>query len=240
MCAASRRRQRAAGRSGAAGTTLLDRVSLVACGHPPERSGGLEACDDRRSLDRLRDFGTRAYVHAGLSDTDAASVVEIQLEADLRGVDTHGRASAAAGRPSGPPSTWSGPSGRCSADVFDAVVPAVVAHEVLTAFQELFEMFADRLPAGVERTISSMITAGATGQELARAYNTVLEILGLTREEAEAAGARQGGPQPRRIRDPHACLLVVAPASFDGADTKWALGDDTDIQDIWDGGAASR
>ncbi len=38
----------------------------------------------------LRKFGQRAYEHAGLSRDDASTVVEVQLEADLRGVDTHG------------------------------------------------------------------------------------------------------------------------------------------------------
>jgi LDH2 family malate/lactate/ureidoglycolate dehydrogenase len=42
------------------------------------------------SFDRLRDFGGRAYEHAGLSAEDARTVVAVQLEADLRGVDTHG------------------------------------------------------------------------------------------------------------------------------------------------------
>ncbi len=41
-------------------------------------------------LERLRSFGERAYVRAGLSATDATTVVAVQLEADLRGVDTHG------------------------------------------------------------------------------------------------------------------------------------------------------
>ena len=38
----------------------------------------------------LRQFGQRAYEHAGLTPDDARTVVEVQLEADLRGVDTHG------------------------------------------------------------------------------------------------------------------------------------------------------
>ena len=42
------------------------------------------------SLDRLRAFGERVYGYAGLSDADAQTVVAVQLEADLRGVDTHG------------------------------------------------------------------------------------------------------------------------------------------------------
>ena len=41
-------------------------------------------------LDALARLGRTAYVHAGMSDDDAALVVEVQLEADLRGVDTHG------------------------------------------------------------------------------------------------------------------------------------------------------
>jgi len=41
-------------------------------------------------LDRLRAFGERAYAYAGLSEEDARTVVAVQLEADLRGVDTHG------------------------------------------------------------------------------------------------------------------------------------------------------
>jgi len=42
------------------------------------------------ALDALRAFGERAYQHAGLSVADARTVVDVQLEADLRGVDTHG------------------------------------------------------------------------------------------------------------------------------------------------------
>jgi len=42
------------------------------------------------SLERLRAFGERVYEHAGLSPADARTVVDVQLEADLRGVDTHG------------------------------------------------------------------------------------------------------------------------------------------------------
>ena len=42
------------------------------------------------STDRLRAFGERVYQHAGLSPQDAETVVAVQLEADLRGVDTHG------------------------------------------------------------------------------------------------------------------------------------------------------
>lgn len=41
-------------------------------------------------LDRLRVFGESVYQYAGLSAQDAATVVAVQLEADLRGVDTHG------------------------------------------------------------------------------------------------------------------------------------------------------
>lgn len=41
-------------------------------------------------IERLRVFGERAYEHAGLSPEDARTVVDVQLEADLRSVDTHG------------------------------------------------------------------------------------------------------------------------------------------------------
>ncbi len=41
-------------------------------------------------LDRLRVFGEEVYQYAGLSSQDAATAVTVQLEADLRGVDTHG------------------------------------------------------------------------------------------------------------------------------------------------------
>jgi LDH2 family malate/lactate/ureidoglycolate dehydrogenase len=41
-------------------------------------------------IDRLAPFGRQAYEHVGLSPDDAHLVVEIQLTADLRGVDTHG------------------------------------------------------------------------------------------------------------------------------------------------------
>ena len=41
-------------------------------------------------LGDLREFGRRAYEHAGLNSRDASTVVDVQLEADLRGVDTHG------------------------------------------------------------------------------------------------------------------------------------------------------
>ena len=41
-------------------------------------------------IDRLHAFGERVYRHAGLSDDDARTVVDVQLTADLRGVDTHG------------------------------------------------------------------------------------------------------------------------------------------------------
>ena len=41
-------------------------------------------------IDRLTTFGRHAYEHAGLSPDDAQLVVDIQLTADLRGVDTHG------------------------------------------------------------------------------------------------------------------------------------------------------
>src|SRR5438105_15352977 len=41
-------------------------------------------------LEVLREFGRRAYAYAGLSEADAETVVEVQLDADLRGVDTHG------------------------------------------------------------------------------------------------------------------------------------------------------
>ena len=42
------------------------------------------------SLERLRDFGRRVYERAGLSSENARTIVDVQLEADLRGVDTHG------------------------------------------------------------------------------------------------------------------------------------------------------
>src|SRR5262249_42449178 len=42
------------------------------------------------ALERLRAFGERVYEHAGLAAEDARTVVAVQLEADLRGVDTHG------------------------------------------------------------------------------------------------------------------------------------------------------
>lgn len=42
------------------------------------------------SLEALRSFGERVYQHAGLTPEDARTVVDVQLEADLRGVDTHG------------------------------------------------------------------------------------------------------------------------------------------------------
>ncbi len=41
-------------------------------------------------IEKLRSFGRRAYELAGLSPDDARTVVEVQLAADLRGVDTHG------------------------------------------------------------------------------------------------------------------------------------------------------
>ena len=41
-------------------------------------------------IDQLRDFGRQAYTYAGLPAADAELVVEIQLQADMRGVDTHG------------------------------------------------------------------------------------------------------------------------------------------------------
>ena len=45
---------------------------------------------DQLPLDDLRRFGERMYLHAGLTRDDARTVVDVQLEADLRGVDTHG------------------------------------------------------------------------------------------------------------------------------------------------------
>ncbi|HWO93305.1 MAG TPA: Ldh family oxidoreductase [Dehalococcoidia bacterium] len=42
------------------------------------------------ALAKLREFGERVYRQVGLSPEDAALVVDVQLEADLRGVDTHG------------------------------------------------------------------------------------------------------------------------------------------------------
>jgi LDH2 family malate/lactate/ureidoglycolate dehydrogenase len=41
-------------------------------------------------IDALHTFGLAAYARAGMHDDDARVVVEVQLEADLRGVDTHG------------------------------------------------------------------------------------------------------------------------------------------------------
>lgn len=41
-------------------------------------------------LAKLRDFGERVYEHVGVPEEDARVVVDVQLEADLRGVDTHG------------------------------------------------------------------------------------------------------------------------------------------------------
>ena len=41
-------------------------------------------------LEPLREFGTAVYEACGVSSADAAFTVEIQLTADLRGVDTHG------------------------------------------------------------------------------------------------------------------------------------------------------
>ncbi len=41
-------------------------------------------------VEALRAFGAGAYECAGLSPEDARTVVEVQLTADLRGVDTHG------------------------------------------------------------------------------------------------------------------------------------------------------
>ena len=42
------------------------------------------------SIEALREFGRRAYERAGMPPDDARVVVDVQLEADLRGVDTHG------------------------------------------------------------------------------------------------------------------------------------------------------
>jgi LDH2 family malate/lactate/ureidoglycolate dehydrogenase len=42
------------------------------------------------AIEQLREFGRRAYEHTGMTPDAAATVVEVQLEADLRGVDTHG------------------------------------------------------------------------------------------------------------------------------------------------------
>lgn len=41
-------------------------------------------------LDGLRTFGRRVYEQLGVPAADAAVVVDVQLDADLRGVDTHG------------------------------------------------------------------------------------------------------------------------------------------------------
>ena len=50
----------------------------------------VEATAVELSLDALRAFGERVYAYAGMPAADAETVVAIQLEADLRGVDTHG------------------------------------------------------------------------------------------------------------------------------------------------------
>jgi len=42
------------------------------------------------AIDELRAFGLAAYAHAGMKPNDAAVVVDAHLEADCRGVDTHG------------------------------------------------------------------------------------------------------------------------------------------------------
>lgn len=42
------------------------------------------------AIGRLRTFGEAVYAHAGLTAEDAGVAVAAQLEADLRGVDTHG------------------------------------------------------------------------------------------------------------------------------------------------------
>lgn len=42
------------------------------------------------SLDALREFGKAVYENAGMPAADAEVVTEVQLTADLRGVDTHG------------------------------------------------------------------------------------------------------------------------------------------------------
>jgi LDH2 family malate/lactate/ureidoglycolate dehydrogenase len=42
------------------------------------------------TVDALRALGRKAYESVGLTSNDAGEVVEIQLQADLRGVDTHG------------------------------------------------------------------------------------------------------------------------------------------------------
>jgi LDH2 family malate/lactate/ureidoglycolate dehydrogenase len=41
-------------------------------------------------VEDLRTFGREVYVRVGVPAGDAAVVVEAQLDADLRGVDTHG------------------------------------------------------------------------------------------------------------------------------------------------------
>lgn len=46
--------------------------------------------DHEISLDGLRRFGQAAYAYAGLTAENAEVMVEAQLDADLRGVDTHG------------------------------------------------------------------------------------------------------------------------------------------------------
>jgi len=42
------------------------------------------------ALDDLRRFGRAAYEQVGVAPVDAAIVVDVQLDADIRGVDTHG------------------------------------------------------------------------------------------------------------------------------------------------------
>lgn len=42
------------------------------------------------ALEDLRAFGAAVYERAGLGSSDARTMVEVQLDADLRGVDTHG------------------------------------------------------------------------------------------------------------------------------------------------------
>src|SRR6516164_8839323 len=42
------------------------------------------------SIEKLRDFGRSAYRRIGVTVEDAETVVDTHLDADLRGVDTHG------------------------------------------------------------------------------------------------------------------------------------------------------
>jgi LDH2 family malate/lactate/ureidoglycolate dehydrogenase len=52
-------------------------------------TGRADAAVEMR-IDELRAFGCTAYGVVGLTSDDAETVVDVQLDADLRGVDTHG------------------------------------------------------------------------------------------------------------------------------------------------------